>query len=53
MVRHLLMTRKKQGTLIVIACHDREEMRLLADEVLVMAEGKLIRRESVGQATIG
>lgn len=41
-VHDLLQKHKKRGALILVASHDREELNLLADEILVMENGKLI-----------
>ena len=36
---------RERGAILVVACHDAEELDLLADEIFVMAEGRLISRE--------
>ena len=41
LVRTLLHSMKEKGSLILIACHDKEEMQILADEIYVMAEGRI------------
>jgi len=42
LVRGLLLAHKERGALVVVACHDKAEMDLLADEVYVLAEGKVV-----------
>lgn len=46
-VKVLLKAMKAEGTLIVLACHDREEMEELADEVFLIEEGRITGHESV------
>lgn len=33
--------RKQRGALIVIACHDTEELESLADQIITIEEGKI------------
>lgn len=40
-VRDILHKEKERGALVILACHDKDEMDCLADEIYVMAEGKL------------
>ncbi len=39
---------KERGAIVVVACHDAEELDLLADEIFVMAEGRLASCEQAG-----
>lgn len=41
-VRKLLKKVKNEGKVVIIACHDNEEMQQLADVILPMEEGRLI-----------
>ena len=41
LVKELLLEYKEAGALIIISCHDKEEMDYLADEVFCMADGKV------------
>lgn len=41
LVRNIMNELKKEGKIIIIACHDAEEMELLADEIFVMEEGTI------------
>lgn len=40
-VHDLLQQHKKRGALIIVASHDREELDMLADEILVMENGRM------------
>ncbi len=44
LVRKILDDLKKKNKIVIIACHDAEEMKLLADEVINMEEGKIVER---------
>ncbi len=41
MVRSLLLELKKKGKIIIVACHDREELEYLADEIYTMQAGQI------------
>lgn len=41
LVRNIMNELRKEGKIIIIACHDAEEMDLLADEIFVMEEGTI------------
>ena len=36
-----LLLEKKSGSLIIISCHDREELEFLADEIFCIEDGKI------------
>ena len=42
LVRNILDDLKKSGKIIIIACHDADEMNMLADEIIHMEEGKIV-----------
>ena len=42
LVRKILDDLKKTGKIIIIACHDADEMNMLADEIIQMEEGKIV-----------
>ena len=46
LVRDILIERKKDA-IIIIACHDKEELELLADEIFSMEDGRVIGHEVV------
>ena len=41
MVRELLEKQKKNGAVIIVASHDKEELELLTDEILIIENGKI------------
>ena len=40
-VRQILMKHKQRGALIIIACHDADELEFLSDEIIEIAEGRI------------
>ena len=40
-VSKLLMKHKERGALIIIACHDAEELDYLSDDIIEIAEGRI------------
>lgn len=40
-MRQVILGLKDSGRIILVACHDKEEMDLLADEIVVMVEGEV------------
>ena len=46
-IRVLLRGLRDEGKLIIIACHDREELEYLSDEIILIKEGKIAGREKV------
>lgn len=45
-IRDSLFALRDQGKLIVVACHDREELDFLSDEIYLMSHGKIIGKEN-------
>lgn len=45
-IRNSLFELRDKGSLIIVACHDREELDYLSDEIYVMAHGEIIRKEN-------
>ncbi len=45
-IRNSLFELRDKGRLIIVACHDREELDYLSDEIYVMAHGEIIRKEN-------
>lgn len=41
-IRHILAKLKAHGSLIIVACHDREELELISDEVLRIDAGRIV-----------
>lgn len=48
MVQRLVARQKERGALVVIACHDAQELDGLSDEIYLMAEGRIIGHEGGG-----
>ena len=42
LVKNLLVKAKAQGAIIVIACHDKQELEILSDEIYTLADGTVI-----------
>ena len=40
-MRQVILGMRDEGRIIIVACHDKEEMELLADEIIVMVEGEV------------
>ena len=40
-IRDLLRELRQKGKLIVLTCHDRQQMESLADEIIAMREGRI------------
>lgn len=38
---------KNQGHIVIVACHDKDELELLADEIIYMEEGKIVKKAKV------
>ncbi len=49
-IREIIDKLKSQGSLILVACHDREELELLSDEIYTIFEGRIIGHRVVGEA---
>lgn len=41
-VRKILLELKEKGSIIIVACHDREELELLSDKIVKIAKGRII-----------
>lgn len=41
-IHEILDEQKKRGALIIIACHDKEELEMLSDEIIEIYEGKIV-----------
>ncbi len=41
-VREILRGLKETGSVIIVACHDKEELELLSDEVIKISKGRII-----------
>ncbi|MBE5891714.1 MAG: ATP-binding cassette domain-containing protein [Lachnospiraceae bacterium] len=41
-IRKLLLDLRNGNRIIIVACHDREELNLLSDEIIELADGKVV-----------
>ncbi len=41
-IRALILRQKERGALVIVACHDKGEMSLLADEIFTLEAGRVI-----------
>ena len=46
-IRVMLRELRDKGKLLIIACHDREEIEYLSDEIILMHEGRIVGREKI------
>ena len=42
LVRDILHKLRDEGSLVILACHDTEELEFLSDEIFTLSEGKMI-----------
>lgn len=49
-IRSLILSLKNEKRIIIVACHDREEMNLLADEIVHLRDGRIEGQENGGAA---
>lgn len=45
-VRRILHEEKERGTLIIVACHDKEELESLSNEIFTMESGRVVSHEN-------
>ena len=41
-MREILKELKDNGSIIIIACHDKEELEFLSDEIIEINDGRII-----------
>lgn len=41
-IRRILNNLKKKGSLVIVACHDREELELISDEIIRIDAGRIV-----------
>lgn len=49
-IRSLILSLKNEKWIIIVACHDKEEMNLLADEIVHLRDGRIEGQENGGAA---
>ncbi len=45
-VKELILREKERGAVIIIACHDSEELNYLSDQIVPISGGKLLKQEN-------
>lgn len=45
MIKRVILRLKESGTLVILACHDLEDLEFLSDKIFVMNGGKLCEKE--------
>ena len=45
-IRNLIRDLRDEDRVIVIACHDKEEMEYMADEIIYMKDGKIVKGDA-------
>ena len=46
-VRKIIAKLKEKGSIIIVACHDKEELEFLSDEIYTIFEGKIVGHRSL------
>lgn len=46
-IRDLIRSLSGEDRIIIIACHDKEEMEYMADEIIYMKDGKIVKGDNV------
>ena len=46
-IRDLVRSLSDEDRIIIIACHDKEEMEYMADEIIYMKDGKIVKGDNV------
>ena len=46
-IRDLIRGLRDEGRVIIIACHDKEEMEYMADEIIYLKSGKIVKGDEV------
>lgn len=47
LVKKLLLSAREKGSIIIISCHDKEELEFLSDEIYTLYDGKIIEHKSL------
>ena len=41
-IRDILVSLKDENRIIIVACHDKEELEFLSDEIIEISEGRIV-----------
>ena len=44
LIKDTILKLKYEGALVILACHDREELEMLSDEIFVLTEGRVVEK---------
>ena len=50
LVRNIIQELKESGSLVILACHDKEELYSLSDVIIELKEGKVCGRKTLSEA---
>ena len=48
-VRKIIAKLKEKGSIIIVACHDKDELEFLSDEIYTIFEGKIVDHRSLNE----
>lgn len=51
-VREILKEQKEKGAIIILACHDTEELEFLSDEIITISEGMIVGTDVLNKEKI-
>ena len=43
-IRQLILGLRDENRVVLVACHDKEEMQLLADDIICMQQGRIVEK---------
>ena len=43
-IRQLILGLRDENRVVLVACHDKEEMHLLADDIICMQQGRIVEK---------
>lgn len=49
-VREILKKTKERGAIVILACHDSDELEFLSDEIITISDGKIIEHKILDKA---
>lgn len=52
LIRDILHRLRESGTLVIVACHDKEELEYLADEIYTIEDGKIVNHTVVNKTKV-
>ena len=49
-VREILKKTKERGAIVILACHDSQELEFLTDEIITISDGKIVKNNNLDKA---